>query len=341
MPRVPLGAASAALLLVATAAGARAAATTATDALCASVAGAAVPGADRPNATQQRELASCDGEALLYGIGRPADPERARFCALLQQERERPGSGELFSGSGLLMTIYANGLGVPRDLPLAAHLACSAIWSADAEREARVPHILGLAHASGDAARFSPCDDITSGAAAATCAAHDARLKNAQRDAVLAAFAKGLPPDALARFNALRAAEAHWADARATHEVDRGGTIAPSMQVDEESLQDADFADMVARLQQGPPPKLDAGSLRTADARMRDLLRRLLAGAAPTDPETLSPDDIRTAQRAWLAYRDAWGAFAAAAYPRWGAAGAEAWVTMKRADMLQHLLPAP
>ncbi len=42
---------------------------------------------------------------------------------------------------------------------------------------------------------------------------------------------------------------------------------------------------------------------------------------------------------AWLRYRSAWGTFAQAAYPHWGRDAAEAWVTMKRGDMLMAFVP--
>src|SRR5690606_11815140 len=79
--------------------------------------------ADHPDAAQVQALADCDSEALYYGIGMAADPVRARQCALLEAETESD-QYSAFSGNGLLMTIYANGIGAERDLDLATAFAC-------------------------------------------------------------------------------------------------------------------------------------------------------------------------------------------------------------------------
>ena len=109
---------------------------------------------------------------------------------------------------------------------------------------------------------------------------------------------------------------------------------------DEEALQNADFLDMVKRLGTGHPPQIGAVMLRKAKARMDKLLPHLLDVTQSNSGGEVTPSGIRKAQAAWIADRDAWGAFAKIAYPRWGADGAEARVAMKRADMLSHMAPS-
>ncbi len=317
--------------------------TVAADALCRRVAQADPPASDRPTAAQRKSLSGCDGEALLYGIGRPADPKQARLCAFVQRDAagSDPGPSGLFDGAGLLMTIYANGMGVPRNRDVAAHLACTGVASAEAEREGRVPHLLGLVHSKYYGARFSPCDDITSGEEEGRCQEHYSRIAAVARSASIDNFARRLSGPAAARFVVLRKAQAAWADARSENEIDLSGSGEAAMAMAEADTQSDDFAAMLARLQKGAPPRLGAAQLAAAQRRMDAALRTLLA-MKPDDTGpmgTVTADGIRTAQRAWLAYRDAWVAFAAAAYPAWDPDGAAAWVTMKRADMLTHMLP--
>jgi uncharacterized protein YecT (DUF1311 family) len=314
------------------------------DRLCAQDAHAQPPPSDEPTPAQRSALVHCDGEALLYGIGRPADPVQARLCAFVQRDegpRTADGQSGLFDGNGLLMTIYANGLGVPRNQAVAVHLACSGIWSAPAERDWRVPHLAAMRHTSSDAT-FSPCDDITSGASQGACAFHDSRIAAASRTQQIDAFAARLPIRAARSFAALRTSQTAWSDARGANEVDLSGSGRAAFETEEEELQDNDFLAMLHRLEKNPPPRLGTVQLQAAQARMDTILAKILAAAPdPDDRGTVTPDGVRTAQMAWLAYRDAWETFAAAAYPGWGADGARAWVTMKRADMLSHLLPEP
>lgn len=295
-----------------------------------------------PTPAQLTALAHCDGEALLYGIGRPVDVVAARLCAFAQ--RSDPANGGdpsgLFDGDGLLMTIYANGLGVARQRDVAMHLACGSVASAPAEREARVAHLAAMTDAAGAGTVFSPCDDITSGYQETVCAVHARRLADVARSATLDSFASGLSPVARARFASLRKTQAAWAEAR-TGELDMSGSARGAIATAEQDLQDTDFADMIGRLRHGAPPPTGPAQLRAAGARIEAALRILLARPAGPVPGEVTPAGIRKAQQAWTAYRDAWGDFAAVAYPRWGSAGAQAWVSMKRADMLGRMASQP
>lgn len=310
--------------------------------ICARMAHAEPPASDRPTTAQRQALVGCDGEALLYGIGRPADPAKARLCAFVQ--RAHPAmKGEpsgLFDGNGLLMTIYANGLGVPRNKAVATHLACDGVFAAPIAREDRVLHLAGARHAPFYKAIFSPCDDVTSGAQQGACAEHALRIRNAEQASTLDHYAASLPAQARTRFAALRLAQANWAHARAEGEIDQSGTARGALVADEEALQNADFLDMVKRLRTGHPPHTGASKLREAQARIDKVLPHLLAITASNSGGEITSSGIGKAQAAWIAYRDAWGAFAKIAYPQWGADGAEAWVAMKRADMLSHMAPS-
>ena len=81
----------------------------------------ALPAGDQPDAGKRGQLEKCKSEELFYGIGRKADPDQARLCAYIERA---DGDRVVFGGSAMLMTIYATGLGAPRNIPLAIHLAC-------------------------------------------------------------------------------------------------------------------------------------------------------------------------------------------------------------------------
>ncbi|HST75140.1 MAG TPA: hypothetical protein VLJ20_07190, partial [Acetobacteraceae bacterium] len=91
-------------------------------AICRGLRRVSPPPADRPNRSEAAALKGCNSEALYYGIGRPADPVRARQCAFL--ERGVWQGPPNLSGDTVLMIIYANGVGATRNLDVAISLAC-------------------------------------------------------------------------------------------------------------------------------------------------------------------------------------------------------------------------
>ena len=307
--------------------------------LCASHVADDPPASDGPPASRRADLKDCDGEALLYGIGRPADPKQARFCAFVQRAASSADQQSgLFDGNGLLMIIYANGMGVPRNRAVAVRLACVGVRGAEMEVDGWVPHLAGVVHSKLYSKVFSPCEDVESGYGAGVCAVHDARLADDARAKRIAKFSASLPQPARAQFADLIRAQARWADSRGMEETEQGGSDHIAVVTNETEMQDDDFMAMLDRLRTRTPPPIGRAQLETAQARIDAELPKLLA--VHTDPNqwgAVTPNGIKRAQAVWVGYRDAWGAFAKVAYPAWGADGAEAWVSMKRADMLGHL----
>ena len=157
-------------------------------AICRAVLHRDPPAADRPDARTAASLEGCDSEKLYYGIGRKADPVRARQCAFLEMRKE-PDEG-IFAGRTMLMTIYANGVGAARDLDVATHLACG-LDGAPAEVDGRVLHLAGLKAKGSSGRDFDFCDDITSGLAEGYCADHAANLAAPVREARIARLTGG------------------------------------------------------------------------------------------------------------------------------------------------------
>lgn len=301
-------------------------------ALCRELRGREPPAADGPDAATAAALRGCDSEALYYGIGVPADPGRARQCAFLEAHRE-DGEGP-FSGRAMLMTIYANGLGAKRDLDVAIHLACG-VDGAPAESHGRVMHLAELRAEGGTGSDFHFCDDITSGLAGGYCAHHGARIAEAERAISLAALTGGWSEterEALAR---LKRAHDAYAEARSNGEIDLGGTLRAAFQVEaEEALKD-ELLDMLRRLAAGDTPSFTAAQFRAADAGLNAEYRKVMNGPFDDYPGAVSKEGIRSAQRAWLRYRDAFLAFAAVKFPGVPRQSLAAWLTRQRQDLLR------
>ena len=300
-------------------------------ALCRQVRDKQPPATDRPDAATARTLTGCDSEALYYGIGMKADPERARLCAFVEMEQD---SGAVMSGRTMLMTIYANGVGAKRDLDVALHLACG-IDGAPMESHGRVEHLAQLKAEGSSDADFHFCDDITSGLAMGYCAAHQARIEGAVRDAALARLIGGWSASELQAFARLRAAQAAFVEAHGSGEVDLAGTARGAMVTQAEEALSDEFLALLQQLAAGRAPRFTAAQFRQADAKLNAAYRQRLGEA---DGEAYSGAvtraGVRDAQRAWLRYRDAFLAFAAVKFRSVSRDSLAAWLTEKRTKML-------
>lgn len=305
------------------------------------------PAEDRADPAQAVALAGCDAEALYYGIGMPADPVRARQCALHNVDTAGADSASLFAGNDLLMTIYANGVGAGRDLDLATALACR-MQGARAEVHGRVRHLQALKDLPDPGTGFHYCDDITSGLAMGYCAGHTARLDADARDRHLERLGRWWDDADRAAFEPLREAATGFARTSADNEVDMSGTARAALSIQHHQRLLDGFVALLATLETESLPSAAADEYAAADARLNEVYRQLMTPRPPADGASGDPDrigygtvtraDVRVAQRAWLVYRDAWVAFAAQRY--WQMEDSVAtWLTRRRADDLATYLP--
>jgi hypothetical protein len=300
--------------------------------LCRQLRGREPPPADRPDAATVAVLEGCDSEALYYGIGVPADPVRARQCAFIEAGRE-DGEGP-FSGRAMLMTIYANGVGAKRDLDVAIRLACG-VDGAPMESHGRVMHLAELKAEGWTGSDFHYCDDITSGLAGGYCAHHGARIAGAERAAALAALTAAWSEKEKLALGRLQRAHAAYAEARSYGEIDLGGTLRAAFQVEAEEALNDELLDMLRRLAAGDAPRFTAAQLRAADAELNAEYRKVMRDSFEDYPGAVTKDGIRSAQRAWLGYRDVFLAFAAAKFPQVPRESLAGWLTRQRTDLLR------
>ena len=303
-------------------------------AICRSLKRVSPPAADRPNRSEVAALKGCSSEALYYGIGRPPDPVRARQCAFLQRGSSQ-GPPDL-SGDTMLMIIYANGVGATRNLDVAISLACQ-LGGAPAEENGRVLHLAKLKAEHWTGTDFSFCDDATSGFAGGVCAAHDAAIADAKRRQAFAGVTAGWNDADKRAFVPLQKAEKAFVDAHDA-EVDASGTLRAAMAIDEEQSQQADFLAMLRALAEGKAPVASPEQLEAADAKLNATYKKVQQTADPSRWGTVTKDGIRSTQRAWLRYRDAWVAFAKVKYPAVSADSIRAWLTDQRTAMLEGFL---
>jgi len=281
----------------------------ASKAVCRRLGNPIVPRADRPTPAEARALKGCDSEKLYYGIGVKPDYARARHCAVIEADG---GDDTVFSGSTILMQIYANGDGVKRNPDLATAFACT-LDGAPFENQARVSHMQDLKQ---HPERVDFCDDITSGLAQGQCAYHNSRMDAVGRDARLNALVASFPPAARAAFAPLKKAFDAFVDAYGDGEVDLSGTARAAFVIEAEDGARDQFLKDLQRLKSGLWLGGNAADARAADVLLNASYRKALTIAGGKDNyTTIKPDDVRKAQRAWLVYRDAYLRFTAIAAP--------------------------
>jgi hypothetical protein len=273
------------------------------------------PEADRARGPETAALKGCDSEALYYGIGMKADPVKARQCALIEAQAADPSEMQApFAGNAMLMTIYANGVGAARDLDLATSLACR-IDGAPAESDGRVLRLQRLKTEGWTGSDFHYCDDVTSGLAMGWCAGHGARIEGAARGTRIAALVKEWSTNGQAAFVGLRAAQGAYAEAHSDGEIDASGTMRGVFWTAAGEKRAEEMVDLLEQLAGGTPPLPPASAFAAADKALNAAYRERLAAVRGEDHGTVTTGGVRTAQRAWLRYRDAFLAFAAAQYP--------------------------
>ncbi len=281
-------------------------------AICRKLGAPVIPAADRPNAAEAAGLKDCNSEALYYGEGMTPDYVKARQCAILEDEKGDDDVG-FFAGKTILMQVYANGLGVGRNIDLATALACS-VEGAPAENDGRVLHIQALAAKPGT---FDICDDITSGYADGFCTSRASTLAGFARDGKIDAVAKSFPAASAPLFAEVKKAFDTFATAHAQGEVDLSGTSRAAFEIEAEDGERDQFLKDLTRLADGSWPQATQADAAAADAGLNERYRKGLDQCTERadNYSTVRADDVRTTQRAWLAYRDAYLKFTAVAAP--------------------------
>jgi hypothetical protein len=306
-----------------------------TTAVCRSVAAKAVPLSDYPSAPERAELKDCRSEDLYFGLGVAKDPVKARKCAIIEMEAE--GEGDLGGpyGRGLLMMVYANGAGAPRDLDLALRLAC-VMPSTGPEREDRVRDLAAMRAGYEKAPPYDWCDAVTSSRGFALCGDRTLREQVLQRHARISALSAHWTPQQGRAFEALERSRETFIEAFAG-ELEPTGFSWPWVWRNEARGRiEADFMALLEDLEQGRPLGLSAEEARAAEAQRVEAYRRkaLDLAEARADGARARPDALRESEAAWRAYRNAWLTFAKLRRPTMSAEAVSGRLARQRTELL-------
>jgi uncharacterized protein YecT (DUF1311 family) len=205
----------------------------------------------------------------------------------------------------------------------------------------RAERLYQLLRANWQGADYSWCTGITDSINAGYCAYHEARIAGARREEILVKLAdrwgSGVTADHFAK---LKEAFTQFAEVRSDNEVDQSGMLRVALVVEEREALREQFVEDLQAFVQGVPPCLGAEKNGDADARMNAIYRKIqrTPSAQYEDNQgTIRQDGIKDTQRAWLRYRDAWGAFVAAAFPAVPKEAVVNWLTLRRVAQLEEM----
>ena len=297
----------------------------------------AIPPADLPTPHDRQTLASCNSEDLYFGFDHPSDLVEARKCAYLERES---GGGLIFGGSGLLTMIYANGKGAARNFDLALKFACE-VNDPLQNTNGRVERLLKLreAHWTGDS--FSLCDVEGPSFWVGVCNQLAEEFAQVARARKLDRIVERWTPTEKAAFAELQKAADDFSEASSRNEVDLTGTGRASFVVLWGGWLRDGFVAALERSEQGQFPSFSAAEFKKADDELNAVYSDIQsAGPGAEGMGDVTPEGVKTAQRAWLKYREAWVKFGLVKYPSVRPESWRTWLTYDRILML-HWLPGP
>lgn len=302
---------------------------------CENLKNLSLPLEDAPPPSMAVSLKGCSSEDLYFGIEVPKDPVRARQCAYLERQAPDNGWPNLFAGTGMLMTIYANGLGAARNFDIAMKFACE-LGGAQAEEEGWIAHLQKFKTENWQGQDFSPCDDITSGAAMGYCEAHEAKLAGAVRKTKLAGITAHWPGTERKAFAALEKAKNGYAAAVADNEVDMSGTARGALSIAARETEDGQFLATLEKAVSGGLPSVSQSDFVEADNKLNALYQKIQKKSDTSDWGTVTKEGIKRTQRAWLTYRGTFTNFARSNFPSIAPQSLKKVLTEQRIESLEN-----
>ena len=270
-----------------------------------------------------------------YGIGVPVDYTRARHLAFIEMAINREDEVP-FAGASVLMMLYANGFGVKRDYTISIRLACANVGFSDAEIEGRVEHLKKLQ--SGDSTGvFDLCDDITSGYMSGYCESVRSELAEQSRKSVVDSVIKGWPEKDRVAYGKLRSAASGFFTERVLSEIDMSGTARAAMEIGESESLEEDFKQKILDADKCDFTAASPQEFQKADEELNETYLKIMNTKKP-QWGTVTKEAIRSAQRSWIKYRDAWVVFGAVRCPQLSETSWKTLLTKERTRQLQNFL---
>jgi hypothetical protein len=297
--------------------------------ICASVAQVELPSADRPSAAEEKALGNCASVDAYFGLGQAVDPIKARKCAYMEIDR---GARATLGGPTILMMVYANGKGVPRNYDAALKLACS-IGGAPGDAAGRVHQLDRLKKANWNGDTFSICDHSSGRDLYEQCAILQEQFDKAARDQQIETLISAWNARDKKAFHLLWAEARRFFNVQASNAVNLEGTF----EIQEEAALNERFLSTLEQFERGDLPVRSADQLHSAQSAESAVYEQTQKGSV-AQWGTVTRESIRKSEEEWRRYRNAWISFARQKYPRTTEQNWKAWLDQERANTLSRLL---
>jgi hypothetical protein len=297
--------------------------------ICASVKDMEPSSADRPTPTEEKALASCASVDAYFGFGQPADPVKARKCAYAEIDR---GARTALGGKAILMMVYANAKGVPRNYDVALHLACI-IGDAPGDAAGRVYQLDRLKKANWTGNNFSVCDHSSGREMYEQCAILQERFDKIERDQKFNELTSTWKTPEQKAFHVLLQEADRFFKVQAGKCVNLEGTF----EIQEEIFLKNNLLTALQGFERGELPKYSADEFHQAEAAENATYSRTQNGAV-SRWGTVTRENVRESEEEWRRYRSVWIAFGRQKYPSVSEQSWKAWLDQERVTMLSRFL---
>ena len=187
---------------------------------------------------------------------------------------------------------------------------------------------------------FDLCDDITSGYMMGMCTSVKSQLADLAREAVVDSVIKNWPPKDRQAYDSLRKAAANFFYERTMGEVDMSGTARAAMEIDESESLEETFKEEIVQADQCAFAAHTEQDFVEADKKLNAIYTKLMKQKDPeqaSDRGEVTRAGIRSAQRDWIRYRDAWAVFGAVRCPKTAVWSWKTVITEERISELEEL----
>jgi uncharacterized protein YecT (DUF1311 family) len=307
------------------------------DPLCVQAEKIAIPQIDMPTAGTT-SLDHCDPLDLQSFSGHLVDLRQARYCAYAARDAKSTENVDMdlenIGGNAGLAMIYAGGKGVAPNLPLAIRFACEIQGGWDDGTD--VAKMLEEKRKQGAVkVDFDICEGATGRQLNYICLLRDQDRVANEID---------LAEEHLNAGNShLRPAFQRVAEARkAFLEASQVGSPRTTGQVQSAMRDDIDtdhqWAQLLEKYAAGALPQFSKGDFQKADVALNTAYRQArVKTAACHDEFCFSADQLVQMERAWIAYRDAWVAYATTRWPSVSTDSWRTWLTLEQTEDLKNI----
>jgi uncharacterized protein YecT (DUF1311 family) len=298
------------------------------------------PGAQPPGASS-----NCDFLDLYYRGG-TQNLRAARYCALQTRGPEKTAQSndsdddlgsdvdELMANAVLAM-IYAQGKGVAPNLPLAEHFACSMVdWGFDGRD---IAHSFEEARKQGAlTAPLDICKNPLGRQSNYVCLVRNEGVVAEEVARAEKRFNTGSPQQQAAFHRLIEARDAFLAAHGAEEPNGTTGRVQAAMQ-DDIDIEHA-WAQLLDKYSAGKLPQYSEADFKKADADLNLAYRDARKKTEDCHEQfCLSTDQLQQLERAWIAFRDAWVAYATIRWPSSSANSWRTWLTLEQTEDLKNI----